>query len=192
QPTSDRVLSAPRQRHDTADPVLLEVMNHSYVSIAEQMGEVLRRTAISTNIRERLDFSCAVFDQGARLIANAPHIPVHLGAMGESVKAVVEANPRLEPGDVFITNDPAHGGSHLPDITVVTPVYNARGGLSFFVASRGHHADVGGITPGSMPPHSRSLEEEGVVLSARRIVHHGRFDRQGLERLLTGARYPAR
>src|SRR5690606_29433914 len=109
-----------------------------------------------------------------------------------SVKAVVEANPRLEPGDVFITNDPAHGGSHLPDITVVTPVYDARGGLSFFVASRGHHADVGGITPGSMPPHSRSLEEEGVVLSARRIVHHGRFDRQGLERLLTGARYPAR
>lgn len=175
------------------DPILLEVMNHQYMSIAEQMGHVLRRTALSTNIRERLDFSCAVFDDQAQLIANAPHIPVHLGAMGESVRAVFEAHPTMEQGDAFITNDPAHGGSHLPDVTVVTPVFDqASGQLSFFVASRGHHADIGGITPGSMPAMSTRLAEEGIVLPATRIVHEGRFDRDALSVLLEQGPYPAR
>lgn len=175
------------------DPILLEVMNHQYMSIAEQMGGVLRRTALSTNIRERLDFSCAVFDREARLIANAPHIPVHLGAMGESVAAVARAYPDPEPGDAFITNDPSHGGSHLPDVTVVTPVHDQQtGALSFFVASRGHHADIGGITPGSMPAASTRLTEEGVLLPALRIVRKGRFEREFLLGRLSSGPYPAR
>jgi 5-oxoprolinase (ATP-hydrolysing) len=156
------------------------------------MGTVLRRTSISTNIRERLDFSCAVFDRDAGLVANAPHIPVHLGAMGESVAAVIREHPAPEPGDVFVTNDPSAGGSHLPDITVVTPVHDAAGALRFFTASRGHHADVGGITPGSMPPFSHTLEEEGVVLRALRIVRGGRLDEALVLRALGSARFPAR
>jgi len=178
----------PRQ----VDPVQLEIMNNLFMSIAEQMGTVLRRTSISTNIRERLDFSCAVFDRAAGLVANAPHIPVHLGAMGESVAAVLRAHPRPEPGDVFVTNDPSAGGSHLPDVTVVTPVHDASGELRFFTASRGHHADVGGITPGSMPPFSHTLEEEGVVLRALRVVRAGRLDEALVLRALGSARFPAR
>jgi 5-oxoprolinase (ATP-hydrolysing) len=175
------------------DPVLLEIMGNLYMSIAEQMGEVLLRTALSTNIRERLDFSCAVFDADAGLVANAPHIPVHLGAMGESVRAVAEAHSGdLAPGDVFVTNDPSNGGSHLPDVTVVTPVHDAGGRLVFFTASRGHHADVGGITPGSMPPFSHSLDEEGVVLSGLRIVREGRLDRDAVLGALAAGPYPAR
>ena len=174
------------------DPVQLEIMNNLFMSIAEQMGTVLRRTAISTNIRERLDFSCAVFDREAGLVANAPHIPVHLGAMGESVRAVIAVHPNPEPGDVFVTNDPAGGGSHLPDITVVTPVHDAAGELRFFTASRGHHADVGGITPGSMPPFSHTLEEEGVVLRALRVVRAGRLDESLVLAALAAARFPAR
>jgi len=174
------------------DPVQLEIMNNLFMSIAEQMGTVLRRTSISTNIRERLDFSCAVFDADAGLVANAPHIPVHLGAMGESVAAVIREHPSPEPGDVFVTNDPSAGGSHLPDITVVTPVHDAAGALRFFTASRGHHADVGGITPGSMPPFSHSLEEEGVVLRALRVVRGGRLDEDLVLRALGVARFPAR
>ncbi len=174
------------------DPVLLEIMGNLYMSIAEQMGHVLRRTALSTNIRERLDFSCAVFDAGGGLVANAPHIPVHLGAMGESVRAVIAAHPELAPGDVFVTNDPAAGGSHLPDITVVSPVHDAAGQLLFFTASRGHHADVGGVTPGSMPPFSRSIDEEGVVLRALRIVSGGKLDRELVLRTLSAGPYPAR
>jgi 5-oxoprolinase (ATP-hydrolysing) len=174
------------------DPVQLEIMNNLFMSIAEQMGTVLRRTAISTNIRERLDFSCAVFDRAAGLVANAPHIPVHLGAMGESVSAVIAAHPNPEPGDVFVTNDPARGGSHLPDITVVTPVHDSQGVLRFFTASRGHHADVGGITPGSMPPFSHTLEEEGVVLRALRVVRGGRLDESLVLGALASARFPAR
>ncbi|MBX3270967.1 MAG: hydantoinase B/oxoprolinase family protein [Sandaracinaceae bacterium] len=169
----------------------LEVFSSAFASIAEEMGVALRRTAMSTNIRDRLDFSCAVFDGEGRLVANAPHIPVHLGAMGETVRAVLDAHPRPAPGDVFASNDPAAGGSHLPDITVVSPVH-VRGALRFFVASRGHHADVGGTTPGSMPPFSTTLEEEGVVLRALRIVHAGRFDAEGVRRALARARYPAR
>jgi len=176
---------------DRIHAVRLEVLSNAYMSIAEQMGAVLQRTAMSTNIRDRLDFSCALFDAGGRLVANAPHIPVHLGAMGETVRAVVAAHPDPAEGDVFVSNDPAAGGSHLPDITVVSPVH-VGGALRFFVASRGHHADVGGITPGSMPPFSRTLDEEGVVLRALRIVHRGRFDREGVRRALTDVPYPAR
>jgi len=174
------------------DPVRLEIMNNLFMSIAEQMGIVLRRTALSTNIRERLDFSCAVFDRDAGLVANAPHIPVHLGAMGESVRAVSAAHPDPRPGDVFVTNDPAAGGSHLPDITVVTPVHDAAGVLRFYTASRGHHSDVGGITPGSMPAFSHTLEEEGVVLRALCIVREGVLDEPGVLAALADARFPAR
>jgi 5-oxoprolinase (ATP-hydrolysing) len=174
------------------DPVLLEIMGNLYMSIAEQMGHILQRTALSTNIRERLDFSCAVFDAAGGLVANAPHIPVHLGAMGESVRAVMTAHPDLEPGDVFATNDPALGGSHLPDVTVVTPVHDAKGELLFFTASRGHHADIGGITPGSMPPFSSSLAEEGVVFRALRIVHRGTLERGAILDTLKEGPYPAR
>jgi 5-oxoprolinase (ATP-hydrolysing) len=174
------------------DPVQLEIFNNLFMSIAEQMGTVLRRTALSTNIRERLDFSCAIFDPDGGLVANAPHIPVHLGAMGETVRAVREAHPDPAPGSVFASNDPAAGGSHLPDITVVTPVHGADGALRFFAASRGHHADVGGITPGSMPPFSRSLSEEGVVLRALRIVADGRIDEAGIQRALGAGAHPAR
>ncbi len=173
------------------DPVQLEIFNHLYMSIAEQMGLVLQRTAISTNIRERLDFSCAVFDGQGNLVANAPHIPVHLGAMGESVRAVIRAHPDLADGDVFATNDPMAGGSHLPDITVVTPVFY-QGRLTFFTASRGHHADVGGISPGSMPPFSTRLDQEGVVLSALPIVRAGVFQDVALAQVLTTGAYPAR
>ena len=174
------------------DPIRLEIFANHYMSIAEQMGQVLRRTALSTNIRERLDFSCAIFDRGGALVANAPHIPVHLGAMSESVRATLAAHPECEEGDVFMTNDPALGGSHLPDITVVAPVHDAQGMLRFFTASRGHHADVGGITPGSMPAFSRTLSEEGVVFRALRIVHRGSFDRELVYGALCAGPYPAR
>jgi 5-oxoprolinase (ATP-hydrolysing) len=173
------------------DPVQLELFANRFMAIAEQMGTVLRRTALSTNIRERLDFSCAVFDREAGLVANAPHLPVHLGAMGESVAAIAAQHPDPAPGDVFATNDPAAGGSHLPDITVVTPVH-IDGELAFYVASRGHHADVGGITPGSMPPESRRLDEEGVVFRGQRIVHAGALDVEGIMATLRAGPYPAR
>jgi 5-oxoprolinase (ATP-hydrolysing) len=176
----------------TVDPVQLEIFNNLFMSIAEQMGTVLRRTALSTNIRERLDFSCAIFDCDGDLVANAPHIPVHLGAMGETVRAVCAAHPDPHPGDVFVTNDPASGGSHLPDITVVTPVHDARGELRFFCASRGHHADVGGTTPGSMPPFSHTLEEEGVVFRPLRIVREGKLDEEVILETLGRGPYPAR
>ena len=174
------------------DPVLLEVFNNQFKSIAEQMGVVLQRTAMSTNIRDRLDFSCAVFDAGGSLVANAPHIPVHLGAMSETVRAVLAAHPRSQPGEVFVSNDPSAGGSHLPDITVVTPVHDLGGSLRFVLASRGHHADVGGLTPGSMPPSSTRLEEEGVVLRNLAIVTDGTFQEQLLRDALNAGPYPAR
>jgi len=174
-----------------SDPVQLEIFAHRFMSIAEQMGTVLRRTALSTNIRERLDFSCAMFDREGGLVANAPHLPVHLGAMGESVAAVAAQHPEPAPGDAFATNDPTAGGSHLPDITVVTPVH-VDGTLAFWVASRGHHADVGGITPGSMPPGSRSLDEEGIVFRGQRIVHAGTLDTAGILATLGSGPHPAR
>jgi 5-oxoprolinase (ATP-hydrolysing) len=184
---------ASRVRRDLrrADPVRLEVFGSRFMSIAEQMGAVLRNTAVSTNIKERLDYSCAVFDAAGGLVANAPHIPVHLGAMGATVRAVHAAVADLGPGDAIVTNDPACGGSHLPDVTLVSPVFVA-GALRFFVASRGHHADVGGKTPGSMPADSRTLDEEGVLLRPFPLVRGGRFEEARLRAALEGARHPAR
>jgi len=174
------------------DPVALEIFSNLFMSIAEQMGEALRRTAFSTNIRERLDYSCAVFDSDGGLVANAPHIPVHLGAMSESVRALLAAGIELWPGDVFATNDPAAGGSHLPDITLISPIFDGAGQLTHFTANRGHHADVGGITPGSMPAFSRSLAEEGVIFHNTCVVRGGRFDRARVEAILRSGPYPAR
>ncbi len=176
------------------DPVMLELFNNLFMSIAEQTGLVLQNTAQSVNIKERLDFSCALFDAEGNLIANAPHIPVHLGAMGESVRTVLAARrATLKPGDVVALNNPYNGGTHLPDITVITPVFDEAGaGLLFFVGSRGHHADVGGITPGSMPPLSRALEEEGVLVDNLLLVDGGSFREDAFRALLTGATWPAR
>ncbi len=187
-------LAARQPAADGVDPVLLEVFNNLFMSIAEQMGFTLEKTAYSINIKERLDFSCAVFDGSGGLIANAPHMPVHLGSMGESVRAVLNrCRDAMKPGDVFMLNDPYNGGTHLPDITVVTPVFAERGGeLLFFVAARGHHADIGGVTPGSMPPESKRIEEEGVLIDVTPLVRGGRFQEAELVALLGGGRYPAR
>lgn len=177
-----------------ADPVMLEVFNSLFVSIAEQMGYALQNTARSVNIKERLDFSCAIFDAGGALIANAPHIPVHLGSMDRSVETILrEVGPDLRPGDVWMLNAPYNGGTHLPDITVVTPVFDEAGSeILFFVAARGHHADVGGITPGSMSPRASSIEEEGIYIDPFRLVGGGRFQEDAVRRLFTDAPYPAR
>ncbi|MGA1821283.1 MAG: hydantoinase B/oxoprolinase family protein [Thermoplasmatota archaeon] len=177
-----------------ADPVMLEIFNKLFMSIAEQMGYSLRNTAHSVNIKERLDFSCAVFDRSGNLVANAPHIPVHLGSMSECVRSLLDSvgvDPR--PGDAYLINSPYNGGTHLPDITVVSPVFDPIGGeIIFYTASRGHHADVGGITPGSMPPGSRSLEEEGVSSPGFLIVSRGRFLEAELREWLSSGPYPAR
>jgi 5-oxoprolinase (ATP-hydrolysing) len=198
-----------------ADPIMLEVFNNLFMNIAEQMGLRLQNTAHSVNIKERLDFSCALFDASGALIANAPHMPVHLGSMSESIRTVIARNPRLGPGEVFVLNDPYHGGTHLPDVTVVTPVFLddaphacASGAAAtqtptpaaaaptaeprFFVASRGHHADVGGVTPGSMPPFSRSIGEEGVLLDNFKLVEGGAMREHALLGLLCNAPHPAR
>ncbi|RSS52396.1 hydantoinase B/oxoprolinase family protein [Streptomyces sp. WAC01280] len=176
------------------DPVLLEVFNNLFMAIAEQMGVRLENTAHSVNIKERLDFSCALFDAEGNLIANAPHIPVHLGSMGESIKEVLRRRGGdLRPGDVYAVNDPYHGGTHLPDVTVVTPMFGDTGDeLRFLVASRGHHAEIGGITPGSMPAFSRTVEEEGVLFDNWLLVRDGRLREAETRDLLTGARHPSR
>ena len=176
-----------------ADPVMLEIFNNLFMSIAEQMGVTLQNTAYSVNIKERLDFSCAVFDQTGALVANAPHMPVHLGSMDRSVETVIANNPVIHPGDVFCLNAPYNGGTHLPDITVCTPVFGPDDReILFWVASRGHHADVGGTAPGSMSPLATTIEEEGVYIDNFRIVDRGRFCEDDLVKLLTGARYPVR
>ena len=177
-----------------ADPVMLEVFNNLFMNIAEQMGLRLQNTAYSVNIKERLDFSCALFDAQGQLIANAPHMPVHLGSMSESIKTVIERNPAMQPGDVYVLNDPYHGGTHLPDVTVVTPVYLQAGDArpSFFVASRGHHADIGGATPGSMPPFSKTIEEEGVLFDNFLLVRGGRLREAELNAQLASGPWPAR
>ncbi len=177
-----------------ADPVMLEVFNNLFMNIAEQMGLRLQNTAYSVNIKERLDFSCALFSAAGELIANAPHMPVHLGSMSESIKTVIERNPRMQPGDVYVLNDPYHGGTHLPDVTVVTPVYLSAGDAkpSFYVASRGHHADIGGSTPGSMPPFSQSIDEEGVLFDNFLLVRDGQLREAELLAQLGSGRYPAR
>ncbi|WP_438021120.1 hydantoinase B/oxoprolinase family protein [Sorangium sp. So ce315] len=175
------------------DPVMLEVFNNLFMNIAEQMGLRLQNTAHSVNIKERLDFSCALFDAEGNLIANAPHMPVHLGSMGESIRTVIARNPGMQPGDVYVLNDPYHGGTHLPDVTVVTPVWDEEGSrVLFHVASRGHHADIGGITPGSMPPFSRTIDEEGVLLDNVKLVEGGRLREAEILALLGGGAYPAR
>jgi 5-oxoprolinase (ATP-hydrolysing) len=176
------------------DPVMLEVFNNLFMAIAEQMGVTLQNTAYSVNIKERLDFSCAVFDGEARLVANAPHMPVHLGSMDRSVETVIRQNEgRIRPGDVFALNAPYNGGTHLPDITVCTPVFDDAGdAILFWVASRGHHADIGGTAPGSMTPRATTVEEEGVLIDNFRLVEQGEFREAELVALLTGHRYPVR
>jgi 5-oxoprolinase (ATP-hydrolysing) len=177
-----------------ADPVMLEVFNNLFMNIAEQMGLSLQNTASSINIKERLDFSCAVFDSQGDLIANAPHIPVHLGSMSESIKSVIARNSDMVNGDVFVLNDPYHGGTHLPDITVITPVFLTERDTrpAFYVASRGHHGDVGGIAPGSMPPNSTHIQEEGVLLDNVKLVSRGEFREQELIQLLQSGPHPCR
>ncbi len=176
------------------DPVMLELFNNLFMSIAEQTGAVLQNTSLSVNIKERLDFSCAIFDATGQLVANAPHVPVHLGAMGESVRTVIRLRGEtLRPGDVVALNNPYNGGTHLPDVTVITPVFDEDGrDILFFVGSRGHHADIGGLTPGSTPPVSRTLEEEGVVIDNFLLVERGHFREAEFRALLASARYPAR
>jgi len=183
----------------TVDPVMLEVFNNLYMSIAEQMGLRLEATAYSVNIKERLDFSCALFDAQGQLIANAPHLPVHLGSMGESIKTVMRENAgRIKPGNIYMLNAPYNGGTHLPDITVITPVFDdndsddAGKEILFYVGSRGHHADVGGITPGSMPPDSKVVEEEGVLIDNFLLVEEGRLREEETVALLGSGKYPAR
>ncbi len=190
--------AAPREKRSAigaqADPVLLEVFNKRFMSIAEQMGVTLQNTASSVNIKERLDFSCAIFDASANLVANAPHMPVHLGSMDRSVETIARENEgRIRPGDVYAINAPYNGGTHLPDITVCTPVFDDAGArILFWIASRGHHADIGGIAPGSMSPRGRTIEEEGVYIDNFHLVSDGRFRESETLALLTGARYPAR
>jgi len=174
------------------DPVMLEIFNNLYMSIAEQMGLRLQNTAYSVNIKERLDFSCALFDGEGNLIANAPHMPVHLGSMGESIKTVIRLNAAtMKPGNVYVLNAPYNGGTHLPDVTVVTPVFLEEQ-IMFYVASRGHHADIGGITPGSMPPGSKLVEEEGVLIDNFLLVEEGRLRETEVTALLGSGAYPVR
>ncbi|MBB3595669.1 5-oxoprolinase (ATP-hydrolyzing) [Rhizobium sp. BK529] len=176
-----------------ADPVMLEIFNNLFMSIAEQMGVTLQNTAYSVNIKERLDFSCAVFDARGNLVANAPHMPVHLGSMDASVATAIRENPIIQPGDVFLINAPYNGGTHLPDLTVCTPVFDDAGTrIRFWVASRGHHADIGGISPGSMSPLATHIEEEGVYIDNFKLLDRGHFREDALADLLTGARYPVR
>jgi 5-oxoprolinase (ATP-hydrolysing) len=172
--------------------VELELFTHRFEVLAAQMGEMLRRTALSVNVKERLDFSCALLDAEGRLVVNAPHIPVHLGALGLCVRSVA-ATLDLSPGDVAVTNHPAFGGSHLPDVTVITPVFSPRTGSRLgYVASRAHHAEIGGTRPGSMPPSARSLAEEGVVLAPRHLVRGGEGQWQAMRDALSGGEHPSR
>ncbi len=191
----ERVVAA---RRDAAigtqvDPVMLEVFNNLYMSIAEQMGVTLQNTAYSVNIKERLDFSCAIFDPDGNLVANAPHMPVHLGSMSESIRAVIRNNAgKMSPGDVYVLNAPYNGGTHLPDVTVITPVFGDGGDILFYVGSRGHHADIGGISPGSMPPDSKVIEDEGVLIDNFKAVDRGTFREDAFRELLASGAYPSR
>jgi 5-oxoprolinase (ATP-hydrolysing) len=177
------------------DPVMLEIFNNLFMSIAEQMGFVLEKTAVSVNIKERLDFSCAIFDAKGNLVANAPHMPVHLGSMSESIKTIIKENTdTMQAGDAFMLNAPYNGGTHLPDITVIKPIFNSDypTQVIFYVASRGHHADIGGISPGSVPPNSQSVEEEGILIDNFCIVKQGVFQEAAIKELLLSGDYPAR
>ena len=182
------------------DPVRLEIFNNLYQFIAEQMGIVLQNTAMSVNIKERLDFSCAIFDDSGSLVANAPHIPIHLGSMSESVRSLIkDKKDTIKPGNVYISNNPYNGGTHLPDVTVITPVFSQfpkshtpNPTPLFYVASRGHQADIGGITPGSMPPHSKTIEEEGILFDNVLLVEAGNLRETTIREILTNNKYPAR
>ena len=174
------------------DAIQLEVFNNLFMFVAEQMGFVLEKTAASVNIKERLDFSCALFDQNGELVANAPHIPVHLGSMSESIKVVIDNNPNMKPGDAFVLNTPYNGGTHLPDITIVKPVFINSEAANFYVAARGHHADVGGITPGSMPARSQHINEEGILLDNLCLVKEGVFQTEMITAALSDHEFPAR
>jgi 5-oxoprolinase (ATP-hydrolysing) len=191
-----RVAARPARRAigTEADPVMLEVFNNLFMSIAEQMGYRLQNTAYSVTIKERLDFSCAIFDAEGNLIANAPHMPVHLGSMSESIKTVMRENAgRMQPGDAYVVNDPYHGGTHLPDLTVITPVFDRAGReILFYVGSRGHHSDIGGKTPGSMPPDSRTVDEEGVLFTNFQLVRNGEFREAAVREVLGSGQWPAR
>ena len=191
-----RVVPLPKREAigTTVDPVMLEVFNNLFMSIAEQMGFTLQNTAYSVNIKERVDFSCAIFDNDGSLIANAPHMPVHLGSMGESIRAVINNNAgKIRPGDVYMLNAPYNGGTHLPDITIVTPVFDEAGKeILFYVGARGHHADIGGLTPGSMPPNSTVVEEEGVLIDNFLLIDQGKFREKELYELLASGKYPTR
>ncbi|WP_315921659.1 hydantoinase B/oxoprolinase family protein [Mesorhizobium sp. SP-1A] len=176
-----------------ADPVMLEVFNNQFMSIAEQMGSTLQNTAYSVNIKERVDFSCAIFDATGALVANAPHMPVHLGSMDKSVETVIKQNPNINVGDVFLLNAPYNGGTHLPDLTVCTPIFDEKGKeVIFWAASRGHHADIGGIMPGSMSPLATNIEEEGVYIDNFKLVDRGVFQEKAIRELLLSGKYPAR
>jgi 5-oxoprolinase (ATP-hydrolysing) len=205
--TTDNNPQSAIRNPQSADPVLLEIFNNLFASIAEQMGVTLQQTSVSTNVKERLDFSCAIFDPRGNLVVNAPHIPVHLGAMSETVKRIIADNPDMAPGDVYVTNDPYRGGSHLPDVTVITPVFeeshpqsairNSQSdppltNLLFFTASRAHHAEIGGIVPGSMPPFSTNLADEGVLIRNFKLVDRGESREAELETLLQSGPFPSR
>ena len=188
---SSGLSSEPAGRDEKPDPVLLEVFNKRFAAIATQMGAILRRVSRSVNVKERLDYSCAIFTSSGDLVVNAPHVPVHLGAMGSTVQHVLRTM-NLNKGDVVITNDPYHGGSHLPDVTVITPVHDASGELLFLTASRAHHAEIGGIVPGSMPAFSKSLAEEGVLIRAMKVVDGGQSKMDHVQFLLVKSPYPSR
>ena len=175
----------------SVDVVMLEVFNNLFMNIAEQMGATLANTAYSVNIKERLDFSCALFNNEGSLVANAPHVPVHLGSMSEAIKTVVKLNKNnIFPDDVFVLNAPFNGGTHLPDVTVITPVFDKSGKeIIFFVASRGHHADIGGKTPGSGPPDSKHIEEEGVLIDNFKLFDKGVFREQEMKDILSSGKY---
>jgi 5-oxoprolinase (ATP-hydrolysing) len=189
-----KYIPAVLENGEKADPVQLEIFNNLFCAIAEDMGITLQKTSYSVNIKERLDFSCAIFDRQGELVANAPHIPVHLGSMSESVRALIEAKGnQLKAGDVYLSNNPYNGGTHLPDITVITPVFfEAAASPLFYVASRGHHADIGGITPGSMPPHSTTIEQEGILFDNQQLLDQGKLCEAELLNWLTAGQYPAR
>jgi 5-oxoprolinase (ATP-hydrolysing) len=190
---SGEAVSTSHETETTPDPVRLEVFNRLFMHIAEQMGTVLQSTALSVNIRERLDFSCALFDAEGRLVSNAPHMPVHLGSMGESVRSVIHAcGETLSSGDAIMLNSPYNGGTHLPDITVVTPWFSDSDTPMFFLASRATHADIGGITPGSMPSESHHIDEEGVLIDNFWLVRSGKLQTEAVLQLFGETRHPAR
>jgi len=175
------------------DPIMLSIFAHRFMAIAEQMGRALQKTSVSTNVKERLDYSCALFDASGGLVANAPHLPVHLGSMSTCVKRQAEIwKGKLKRGDVLVSNHPVYGGTHLPDITVITPAFNSNDEIVFYVASRAHHADIGGILPGSMPPHSTELFQEGAAIKSEKLVSEGHFNEERIIELLhkEPAQYP--